>query len=457
MAAGRNFSVQPYMFEPESDPEQEGASEEVVQCRLQQDVSEWCTCENCTAMPTEPENVCCREIPQVIRRLQNPPSCMVDHPGLEPVCLNAFSLQKELNIYRADYVRLHLRGIEHAGWMQTLGENRIFVGVDVLDVVQNGHPLCWHRCRGSSRVKWEDPYWFKLVHEGQSKSQAHSQTSEVTVYKINHQEGFKIEYSLTIVDTPGFGDTRGIERDKEITEQLRDLFSAELGVSEIDAVCFVAQATSAQLTPSQKYEIDSVLSIFDKDVAENIRVLVTFADGQRPPVLEAINAAGVPCPKTKDGLPVHFKFNNSALFADNKSAADSMSEDEEDGGFDQMFWNIGTKSLKRFFNALNVTETKSVTMKKKVLKERVRFESSILSNEVVISGTRNYLNTCQQCKFICHSSCRIPNDKIQCWAIGSNGRCTQCPGKCYWDKHFCQKYIWESEEEHIVKKLKNHD
>ncbi|XP_051268940.1 P2X purinoceptor 7-like [Dicentrarchus labrax] len=116
MAAGRNFSVQPYMFEPESDPEQEGASEEVVQCRLQQDVSEWCTCENCTTMPTEPENVCCREIPQVIRRLnqlQNPPSCMVDHPGLEPVCLNAFSLQKELNIYRADYGRLRLRGIEH--------------------------------------------------------------------------------------------------------------------------------------------------------------------------------------------------------------------------------------------------------------------------------------------------------------------------------------------------------
>uniref|UniRef100_A0A3B4Z6J5 Septin-type G domain-containing protein n=1 Tax=Stegastes partitus TaxID=144197 RepID=A0A3B4Z6J5_9TELE len=160
-------------------------------------------------------------------------------------------------------------------------------------------------------VEWKDSYRFKLIDEGQSTSQAHSQTSEVTAYKINHQEGFKIEYSLTIVDTPGFGDTRGIDRDREIVEQLRNLFHADNGVTEIDAVCFVVPSALARLTPSQKYVFDSVLSIFGKDVAENIRILVTFADGQRPPVLEAINVSGVPCPKTDKGLPVHFKFNNS--------------------------------------------------------------------------------------------------------------------------------------------------
>ncbi|XP_051234083.1 uncharacterized protein LOC127351005 [Dicentrarchus labrax] len=225
-------------------------------------------------------------------------------------------------------------------------------------------------------VEWNDNFRFRLVDEDQWRSQAESQTSEVTVYKINHQEGFKIPFSLTIVDTPGFGDTRDIKRHEEIIEHLCNLFSAELGVSEIDAVCFVAQAASAQLTLSQKYMIDSVLSIFGKDVAENIRVLVTFADSQRPPVLEAIIASGVPCPKTEDGLPVHFKLNNSALFADNKSAAaDSMSEDEEDEGFDQTCWNMGTNSLKRFFVALNVTETKGLTMTKNVLREREQLES----------------------------------------------------------------------------------
>ncbi|KAK1879630.1 Stonustoxin subunit alpha [Dissostichus eleginoides] len=153
-------------------------------------------------------------------------------------------------------------------------------------------------------VEWKDDFRFKLVDEDQSRSQAESQTSEVTVYKINHQEGFKIPFSLTIVDTPGFGDT-SIKRDEEITEQLRNLFSAEGGVSEIDAVCFVVPASLARLTPTHQDMFDSVLSILGNDVAENLQVLVTFADGQRPPVLEAIKASGVPCPKTKDGLPVH--------------------------------------------------------------------------------------------------------------------------------------------------------
>ncbi|XP_045906826.1 uncharacterized protein LOC123971851 [Micropterus dolomieu] len=355
-------------------------------------------------------------------------------------------------------------------------------------------------------VEWEDSYRFKLVDEDQSKSQAESQTSEVTVYKINHQEGFKTEYSLTIVDTPGFGDTRGIERDRQITEQLRNLFSAKLGVSEIDAVCFVAQASLARLTPTQKYVFDSILSIFGKDVAENIRVLVTFADGQRPPVLEGINASGVPCPKTRDGLPVHFKFNNSALFADSKSsAAGSMSGDDEDedGGFDQMFWNMGTKSMKRFFAALNLIETKSLTLTKQVLRERQQLENSVENlqeqvkvqlakleeiketSEILkeheaeisrnenfefevtvkkpfqedISGTGNYITNCQQCHVTCHYPCAIPSDadKRGCAAMGSDGYCTQCPGKCFWSDHFNQKYSWqykEVKEKRTVNELK---
>lgn len=33
----------------------------------------------------------------------DPPTCMVLHPGFEPNCLNAFTLQNIHNIYRADY------------------------------------------------------------------------------------------------------------------------------------------------------------------------------------------------------------------------------------------------------------------------------------------------------------------------------------------------------------------
>ncbi|XP_041658615.1 stonustoxin subunit alpha-like [Cheilinus undulatus] len=217
-------------------------------------------------------------------------------------------------------------------------------------------------------VNWKDDFRFKMIEEDESRSQSESQTSEVTVYKVNHQEGFRIDHSLTIVDTPGFGGTRGIERDREITEMLRNLFSDRFGVSDIHAVCFVAQASLAQLTPTEEHVFHSVLSIFGEDIAENLRVLVTFADGQVPPVLKAINDSGVPCPKTEDGQPVHFKFNNSALFADNTSSADGMN-------FDEMFWNMGTVSMERFFDALNLIDAKSLTMTKEVLRERQQLEN----------------------------------------------------------------------------------
>ncbi|XP_041843319.1 P2X purinoceptor 7-like isoform X2 [Melanotaenia boesemani] len=113
MATGRDAVVLPYQFEPESDPEGE-ISEEGQTLRLQQGVSAWCTCGNCETMPTEAECVCCLEIPQVTRRLQEVDedlTCMVDHPGFEPVCLNIYSLQNASQIYRADYGRLQLRGI----------------------------------------------------------------------------------------------------------------------------------------------------------------------------------------------------------------------------------------------------------------------------------------------------------------------------------------------------------
>ena len=41
MAAGQQTAVQPYMFEPESDPEQEDVPEETTQPRMDMNVSQW--------------------------------------------------------------------------------------------------------------------------------------------------------------------------------------------------------------------------------------------------------------------------------------------------------------------------------------------------------------------------------------------------------------------------------
>ncbi|CAL8321121.1 unnamed protein product [Arctogadus glacialis] len=352
-------------------------------------------------------------------------------------------------------------------------------------------------------IDWKDSFRFKLINEDQLKSQAESQTSHVTTYKINHQDGFQVPYSLTLVDTPGFGDTKGIERDTAITEQIRRLFTSAKGVREIDAVCFVTQASQARLTPSQKYVFDSVLSIFGKDVAENICMLVTFADGQQPPVLAAINAAKIPCPKTDKGLPVHHKFNNSALFADNKSFSDRADQDSdkkmEVNNFDAMFWAMGAKSMETFFTALGKMTTRSLQLTQEVLDERRQLEVSveglqtqvkvkmakleeirstqqqiekhnadITSNEnfqiefdVIMPVQNNltkegqFITNCQQCSMTCHYPCKIADDrkKHKCSAM-RDGKCNVCPGNCDWSIHFNQKYKWTYVKEKRLKTVR---
>jgi septin family protein len=59
------------------------------------------------------------------------------------------------------------------------------------------------------------------------RPQAHTQTMMTTVYKIEANENLAID-SLNIIDTPGFGDSRGISADEEIKNQLSQLFLTPL-------------------------------------------------------------------------------------------------------------------------------------------------------------------------------------------------------------------------------------
>ena len=75
------------------------------------------------------------------------------------------------------------------------------------------------------RTAWKAPYRFRLISEERNANQATSQTSIITAYQIPRLVGSRLKYPVTIVDTTGFGDTRGIERDQAITEQIREFFN----------------------------------------------------------------------------------------------------------------------------------------------------------------------------------------------------------------------------------------
>ncbi|XP_029443845.1 uncharacterized protein LOC115083907 [Rhinatrema bivittatum] len=336
-------------------------------------------------------------------------------------------------------------------------------------------------------VEWKDDFRFKAINEVTGKTQAESQTSEVTAYEINYAEGFKIPYSLTIIDTPGFGDTRGLEQDKQIVEKIREFFSIPQGIDHLNAVCFVVQASLARLTHTQKYIFHSILSIFGHDIKDNIQVLVTFADGNTPPVLDAINKSEVPCLKDEKGVPHHFKFNNSALFVSNANSGN------ERFNFNEMFWEMGLASFEIFFSSLGQLKSTSLRLTKQVLEEREKLEVTIQGLQPLISQgllnleeirmtqkaleqnrgdmedskdfqyeveitvavkeeIKDFITNCQTCHATCHHPCIYADDKdkVSCAAMDKTGHCTVCPGKCNWAVHYNQKYKWS----YVVKKEK---
>lgn len=166
-----------------------------------------------------------------------------------------------------------------------------------------------------------------------------SQTEWITVYKIASQPGSRLNYTLNIIDTPGFGHTKEPERDQFTRDQIRQLFSSKntKGVFYIDAVCFVVKASNARLTVYQKYIFSTIMNLFGKDIESNICTLVTFADGGEPPVIAPLTEAKLPFGFT-------FMFNNSALFAPNQTFGYTL--------LYQRFWEMGCIGFQNLFDKI---------------------------------------------------------------------------------------------------------
>lgn len=327
-------------------------------------------------------------------------------------------------------------------------------------------------------VTWEDDFRFKLAIDEPNVSSSKSQTKYITAYTFYPMEGSGLTFKFTIIDTPGFGDTEGLKRDRIITQQVKEFFSVPPpdGIDHIDGIGFVTQSALARLTPTQEYIFASVLSIFGKDLSNNIFMMVTFADGQKPPVLKAIEDAKIP------NSGKYFKFNNSALFADNKANEES---------FDAMFWKMGFKSIKAFFADFEKAQSVCLDLTKEVLQEREQLQALLeglnpqitmglnkieemrkeeivmqqremeietnreftydveidIPRKIDISGQGRYTTTCLKCNFTCHANCAYADDgdKYMCCAMDSSKYCKICPGHCYWDQHKNLPYLIEFE------------
>ena len=201
-------------------------------------------------------------------------------------------------------------------------------------------------------VQMEDPFRFKLVvdEDDRANDQTVSKTSEISGYLI---EDSILDFPIQIWDTPGFGDTRGIERDEAIKEQINELLKLE---DFCHAVCFVVKASVNRLTDTQKYIIDRVLLFFGKEAQENIYILVTYADDERPDVLHALEK----CNNFPFDEDRWFAFNNRNLF---KTSHRKTS-------FSQSYWDIANNNMTKLFDMIGEITPFSLINTKEVITQR---------------------------------------------------------------------------------------
>ncbi|KAK7118876.1 hypothetical protein R3I94_022401 [Phoxinus phoxinus] len=324
-------------------------------------------------------------------------------------------------------------------------------------------------------VQREDKVWFEITDDQSDRSSVYSQTSSITVYGFYPQES---KTDLTIIDTPGYGDTRGDEKDKEIAESLLSLCKSLEGIHEVHAVCLVIMAHQNRLSDRQTYIFDAVQSLFGRDIAENIVLLFTHSDGARPVnALKAVEEAKVKCAVNDKNQPVFFLFNNRQ----------SDAADVEYEMMQEHSWNLSFKGMEGLFKFLDNIKPKTLKMTQDVLQNRKQLDAklnNLQSRVKVMELKQNELKQTQEalrknkkevidnnnfeyevevpykekvdidlskakeavCCTACEENCHYPG----CWlardpswcSVMKDDHCTVCTKKCHYSEHVKEAKIY---------------
>ena len=166
-------------------------------------------------------------------------------------------------------------------------------------------------------VTLEDTFRFILINEPEKEEgQSVSQTTGVHLYYIKDYNNKPI----IIVDSQGYGDTRGPKEDEKISKAFCYVFT-EI-IDHINAACFVSKATNNRLDTLTKYIFSSVTSLFSEDISENFIILATFANSETikkgPAFITSINhdADFLNINKRMDKKNYWFAFDSKCLFDD---------------------------------------------------------------------------------------------------------------------------------------------
>ncbi|KAM9726423.1 uncharacterized protein ACNS7B_017349 [Menidia menidia] len=345
-------------------------------------------------------------------------------------------------------------------------------------------------------VKQEDKQWFEIVDDIKT-NQSESQTIKVSVYQIFGFEGKTLPYSLTLIDTPGYGDTRGIQHDAMVSRNLHDLFLSEDGVHEVHAVGLVLKASENRLSDRLMYSFQSVMSLFGNDMEQKIVALITYSNGMPPEnALQALKDANIKCAKNEEHEPVHFLFDNclsKEITNKNKRGLTHAWEVTLEG-MRELSDFLGKSTPQKLDSAVRVLteriqleacfnnlidkidlfqhKTTEIEQTQKILKEHkdqidnqsfiVEVDEPYKVKEDIYGGWWLFMFggavTCKVCEENCHyPGCTLAWKPSVC-KVMKNGSCTVCTNKCPASDHFKEKWKYVTKTRRVkktIEELKN--
>ena len=122
-------------------------------------------------------------------------------------------------------------------------------------------------------IELNDNYRFILIKEvKKEKGQAESQTDGIHLYYVRDQDN----NPLIIIDSQGYGDTRGTLYDQKINDAFKYVFSNI--IDHINTVAFISKSNNNRIDILTKYIFSCVTSLFSEDISENFIILATYAN-----------------------------------------------------------------------------------------------------------------------------------------------------------------------------------
>ena len=191
-----------------------------------------------------------------------------------------------------------------------------------------------------------------------------SVTDTPAIYNI--EPSIVFNNPIRLIDTAGFGDTRGPQYDEKITQDIQTLFESS-EIENLNAICLIFKASETRAHDRAKAVLNKLFSLFGKDIKNNIIIIFTFVDDfNQIPALKTLKDKSSPFEQILgdiDKLP-HFGFNNLAYFTNDRESFNKA--------YDNNTKNFA-KLLKYIFNLKRI----SLESTKEVIRSRMHIKNNI--------------------------------------------------------------------------------